>query len=139
MPIRREVARLRLEDKGLTTLNEVEDVIKQKKGTLLITSSELTPSIDNSTEFKLQMQKNYFRIYTPVNRIPMYKHGWKQRVGWAPIKESLAAAVMYKCNILENAEKEGTLKLWDPFCGSGTLLLEALSMWHDKTVRQDVQ
>lgn len=40
------------------------------------------------------MDKNYGRIYTPVNAVPMYKHGWKRRVGWGPIKESLAAAIL---------------------------------------------
>jgi hypothetical protein len=36
--------------------------------------------------FYLHLEKNFGRFYTSVNRLPMYKHGWKRRVGWGPIK-----------------------------------------------------
>jgi 23S rRNA G2445 N2-methylase RlmL len=47
------------------------------------------------------MDKNYGRFYTPVNHLAMYKHGWKKRVGWAPIKESLAASILMRSGIID--------------------------------------
>lgn len=87
--------------------------------------------------FIFDMRKNIARLYTPVNRQPMYKHGWKRRVGWGPIKESLAAAILTRTGIIDQAKKDGQLALWDPFCGCGTFLLEALSMLNDMPVRED--
>lgn len=58
----------------------------------------------------------------------MHKFGWKKNVGWGPIRETLAASIIYKTGLLQQARKEGKLKLWDPFCGSGTFPLVTLSM-----------
>jgi hypothetical protein len=50
------------------------------------------------------MQNNYCRIYTNVNFLPLYKHGWKTKVGWAPIRESIAAAILINIGIIEIAK-----------------------------------
>ena len=67
----------------------------------------------------------------------MYKHGWKKRVGWGPIRESLVASILYKANILKQGSDQ-KMVLWDPFCGSGTIPLVACSMLGNLRVRQDV-
>ena len=50
---------------------------------------------------------------------PLFKRGWREDKGDAPLKETLAAA------ILAAAEWDGSLPLYDPCCGSGTLVIEA--------------
>ena len=50
----------------------------------------------------------------------LHKRGYRQKTVKAPMQETLAAA------ILHFSEWDGTLPLYDPMCGSGTLLSEAL-------------
>jgi putative N6-adenine-specific DNA methylase len=50
---------------------------------------------------------------------PLFKRGWRARVGAAPLRESLAAG------ILRAAGWEGSTPFLDPMCGSGTLAIEA--------------
>ncbi len=49
----------------------------------------------------------------------LYRRGWRQEVGRAPMRETLAAGV------LALAAWRPEEPLWDPMCGSGTLLIEA--------------
>lgn len=58
----------------------------------------------------------------------MHKFGWKKNVGWGPIRETLTSSILYQTGLFEQAKNEGKIKLWDPFCGSGTIPLVALSM-----------
>lgn len=48
----------------------------------------------------------------------LHRRGWRQEQGKAPIRENLAAC------LLALAEWDGTDALLDPFCGSGTLVIE---------------
>ena len=50
---------------------------------------------------------------------PLYKRGWRARVGAAPLRESFAAGMLLA------AGYDGGEPLLDPMCGSGTLALEA--------------
>ena len=52
----------------------------------------------------------------------LHKRGYRPAVGMAPIKETLAAGLM------RMTEWDGTNYLVDPLCGSGTFLIEAVSM-----------
>src|SRR5438874_594395 len=49
----------------------------------------------------------------------LYKRGYREEIGRAPLRETLAAGV------LRLAGYQGEEPLWDPMCGSGTLLIEA--------------
>jgi putative N6-adenine-specific DNA methylase len=49
----------------------------------------------------------------------LYKRGYRQNAGSAPIKETLAAG------IVDLARVKSDSRVYDPFCGSGTLLIEA--------------
>jgi putative N6-adenine-specific DNA methylase len=50
---------------------------------------------------------------------PLFRRGWRARVGAAPLRESLAAAVLLACGY------DGERPFLDPMCGSGTLAIEA--------------
>jgi putative N6-adenine-specific DNA methylase len=49
----------------------------------------------------------------------LYRRGYREEIGRAPLRETLAAGV------LRLAGYDGTEPLWDPMCGSGTVLIEA--------------
>jgi putative N6-adenine-specific DNA methylase len=50
---------------------------------------------------------------------PLYKRGWRQRIGAAPLRETVAAAMLLSCGY------DGSVPFLDPMCGSGTLAIEA--------------
>ena len=61
-------------------------------------------------------------VYLDMSGEPLFKRGYRVSGGEAPIKETLAAA------ILRLADWDGRAPLLDPMCGSGTLLIEG-AMW----------
>lgn len=62
----------------------------------------------------------------------LHERGAGRRAGTAPLKETLAAAVLRLAGWPERVAEGGPLRLYDPLCGSGTLLLEGLGMALDR-------
>lgn len=60
---------------------------------------------------------------------PLHRRGYRQEGVAAPMKETLAAGLLYKCGWPEIAAEGGSFL--DPLCGSGTLLVEAAWMAGD--------
>ncbi len=56
----------------------------------------------------------------------LHQRGYRQFTGEAPLKETLAAAMLIRANWPELAEQ--SYSLLDPFCGSGTVVIEAAMM-----------
>jgi putative N6-adenine-specific DNA methylase len=54
----------------------------------------------------------------------LHKRGYRQHVEGAPLRETLAAAMVQLLS--QQAVRKGASALWDPFCGSGVLPLEWL-------------
>ena len=50
---------------------------------------------------------------------PLFKRGWRARVGAAPLRESLAAGLLLELGF------DGSQPFLDPMCGSGTIAVEA--------------
>ncbi|HET7826107.1 MAG TPA: RNA methyltransferase [Anaeromyxobacter sp.] len=50
---------------------------------------------------------------------PLFRRGWRARVGAAPLRESIAAAILLSCGW------DGERPFLDPMCGSGTIAIEA--------------
>ncbi|HEX8786570.1 MAG TPA: class I SAM-dependent RNA methyltransferase [Telluria sp.] len=66
-------------------------------------------------------QRN-FTIYLDTSGEALFKRGWRQETGDAPLRENLAAG------ILRVAGWKPGVPLFDPMCGSGTILVEAAQM-----------
>ncbi|EKE72174.1 bifunctional 23S rRNA (guanine(2069)-N(7))-methyltransferase RlmK/23S rRNA (guanine(2445)-N(2))-methyltransferase RlmL [Gallaecimonas xiamenensis] len=66
--------------------------------------------------------KKGLAIYLDLVGRPLHQRGYRTQAGEAPLKESLAAAILYKMGW----HKDPSLDyLVDPMCGSGTLVIEA--------------
>lgn len=66
--------------------------------------------------------KKGLAIYLDLVGKPLHQRGYRTQAGDAPLKESLAAAILYKLGW----HKDPSLDfLVDPMCGSGTLVIEA--------------
>lgn len=51
------------------------------------------------------------------------------------LNETLAAACILESGLLQRAKETGRLYLWDPFCGSGSFLIESLMTAFEQPVR----
>jgi putative N6-adenine-specific DNA methylase len=63
-----------------------------------------------------------FTIYLDTSGEALFKRGWREETGDAPLRENLAAGMLRVAGW-----KPGTV-LFDPMCGSGTILVEAAQM-----------
>ena len=63
-------------------------------------------------------------FYIDFSGRSLFQRGYRQHSGAAPLKEHLAAALVKRSGWLDDTSKP----LVDPMCGSGTLLIEAVSM-----------
>jgi putative N6-adenine-specific DNA methylase len=66
-------------------------------------------------------QRN-FTIYLDTSGEALFKRGWREETGDAPLRENLAAG------LLRVAGWKPGMPLFDPMCGSGTILIEAAQM-----------
>lgn len=62
---------------------------------------------------------------------PLYKRGYRTEAGTAPLRETLAAA------LVRIARPREDVLFWDPFCGSGTIPIEAAMLMADRAPGMD--
>jgi putative N6-adenine-specific DNA methylase len=62
-------------------------------------------------------------LYVDTSGEPLFKRGWREDKGDAPLKETLAAAMLAAAGWRGTPEAGGALH--DPCCGSGTIAIEA--------------
>jgi len=72
--------------------------------------------------FHLHVANNQAVFSVVGNNSSLHRRGYRSAIGIAPIKETLAAG------LIRMTEWDGTDNLVDPLCGSGTFLIEAVSM-----------
>ena len=83
------------------------------------------PDVDKSGDIRIeaQLHKGRLKIFLNISGDSMHRRGYRLQPGLAPLKETLAAALLIRSGWPELA-KQGR-HLVDPMCGSGTFLLEA--------------
>ncbi|WP_353851328.1 THUMP domain-containing protein [Aquitalea sp.] len=80
------------------------------------------PNVDTRTpDMRIHafLTRDHATIYLDTSGEPLFKRGWREETGEAPLRENLAAG------ILLIAGYDGSQPLLDPMCGSGTFLVEA--------------
>ena len=70
-------------------------------------------------QIKFSILKDTVSVYLDTSGIGLHKRGYRRNSNAAPIKETLAAG------IIDLARVRSDSVVCDPFCGSGTLLIEA--------------
>lgn len=74
-------------------------------------------------------------VYIDLAGENLFKRGWREDKGAAPLKENLAAGLWHIASHSPAVCSEGKLNVnnfMDPFCGSGTLVIESLSALCDR-------
>jgi len=80
------------------------------------------PNVDRlhpDVRLHLHLENNKATVYLDTSGGALHRRGYRTASVEAPLQETVAAA------IIANSGWEGETPLYDPFCGSGTLLLEA--------------
>jgi 23S rRNA G2445 N2-methylase RlmL len=83
------------------------------------------PSVDTQSpdvQLFVHLVKDHATVYLDYSGDSLHAHGFRKQQGAAPIKETLAAA------LVRYSGWDRASPLVDPMCGSGTLLLEA-GLW----------
>lgn len=83
------------------------------------------PNVDRlepDVRFQLRMERTHFYFAQDFSGPSLHQRGYRKEQGEAPLKEHLAAALLIRSGWQFNQP------LLDPFCGSGTLLIEAALM-----------
>lgn len=70
-------------------------------------------------QIQFSIQRDNVIIYLDTSGAGLHKRGYRRNSNAAPIKETLAAGIIDQAFVKENTV------VCDPFCGSGTLLIEA--------------
>jgi putative N6-adenine-specific DNA methylase len=99
---------------NLVTKDGICDRIRSREGA--------RPSIDTvrpDARVHLFLSDTTATLYLDTSGESLFKRGWRFDKGEAPIRENLAAG------LLALAGWQPHLPLMDPFCGSGTILIEA--------------
>ena len=87
------------------------------------------PSIDKrdpAIRFHLHIGEAHHELALDFSGEGLHRRGYRQAGGKAPLKENLAAAILYLAG-WPQAARQG-LTLMDPTCGSGTFLIEGALM-----------
>jgi putative N6-adenine-specific DNA methylase len=87
------------------------------------------PSIDTTwpdVRVFAHLTDSHCSIYIDTSGEPLFKRGWREDKGDAPLKETLAAAMIAATGW--DGSQGAAQPLYDPCCGSGTVLIEAAQM-----------
>jgi 23S rRNA (guanine2445-N2)-methyltransferase / 23S rRNA (guanine2069-N7)-methyltransferase len=90
---------------------------------------DMRPDIERDTpdiRLNVYLGKQQAAIYLDLSGQPLHMRAYRQRGAEAPLKENLAAAILLRCK-WPTLSAQG-LALFDPMCGSATLLIEAAYM-----------
>ncbi|MDB5886535.1 MAG: putative methylase [Polaromonas sp.] len=88
--------------------------------------NDVRPSVDTrwpDVRVYAHLTTDTVTVYIDTSGEPLFKRGWREDKGDAPLKETLAAA-MIAASGWDELCRQG-VPLYDPCCGSGTIVIEA--------------
>ena len=106
---------------ALTVKDAIVDCFREKTGE--------RPNVDSESPqvtYHLHVDGTFAALYLDLSAGSLLKRGYRVETTGAAVKEHLAAAVLYRAQWPLFAEQQAPLL--DPFCGSGTIPIEAALM-----------
>ena len=110
----------------LRSLNFAALRVKDAVCDLLREATGERPSVDTQQpdlQIVLHLGETHASLYVDTSGESLFKRGWREDKGDAPLKETLAAAMLAAAGWRGTPEEGGALH--DPCCGSGTIAIEA--------------
>ena len=77
------------------------------------------PENDDGAELRVYIEKDQASVLLDLSGEPLFKRGYRTQGGAAPLRETTAAAIII------GSGWRRKFPLYDPMCGSGTILIEA--------------
>lgn len=111
----------------LTSIPDCQSIIKKAIVEKLKESYHVNWFEESGTLYKIEffISHNIATIMIDTSGAPLHKRGYRPDSNAAPLRETLAAAMVRIARLRED------VLLWDPFCGSGTIAIEAAMLMTD--------
>lgn len=105
----------------LFSVPDCQRIIKKAVSVRLGEKYGITRLPETGVKYKIEffLFKDNVTLMIDLSGVPLHKRGYRPETVEAPIRETLAAAMVKIARMREN------VLLWDPFCGSGTIAIEA--------------
>jgi putative N6-adenine-specific DNA methylase len=115
------VAKVRTNRSRLAALTSIQAVVHKAAAGRLCEVYKLNrlPEGGKTAELRVYIEKNQVSLLLDLSGEPLFKRGYRTEGGIAPLRETTAAAIL----LLSGWRRK--FPLHDPFCGSGTLIIEA--------------
>lgn len=106
---------------GLFSLTDIQSITKKAIVEKMKETYKRDWFSESGSTFPLNVRilKDHVTIMMDTSGVPLHKRGYRQNANEAPIKETMAAALIYVSGWTPDKP------FADPFCGSGTLPIEA--------------
>ncbi len=108
-------------DSALKSIPDCQRIVKKAAATRLGNAyrAERLPETGCIYPIRLSLMKDRASLYLDTSGVSLHKRGWRQNSNLAPLRETLAAAMV------KLSRYKGREAVLDPFCGSGTIAIEA--------------
>ena len=105
----------------LTSVPACQSIIKKAIADRLMTKRRLSWLDESGVRMQIQFEllRDRAEIYLDTTGASLHKRGWRPEGGIAPLRETLAASMV------DLSRFRGDMTFIDPFCGSGTIAIEA--------------
>jgi putative N6-adenine-specific DNA methylase len=115
------VAKVRSNRSRLAAETSIQAVAHKAAAERLCTARRIPrlPEGGERAEIRVYVEKDQVSLLLDLSGEPLFKRGYRCEGGTAPLRETTAAAMI----LLANWRRK--FPLYDPFCGSGTILIEA--------------
>jgi putative N6-adenine-specific DNA methylase len=117
-----KVAKVRSNRSRLKAETSIQSVVHKAAADRLCKAYALTRLPDDAhiAEVRVYVEKDMVSLLLDLSGEPLFKRGYRTEGGAAPLRETTAAAML----LLSGWKRK--YPLYDPFCGCGTILTEAL-------------
>jgi putative N6-adenine-specific DNA methylase len=117
-----KIAKVRSRLSRLKAETSVQAVVHKAAAQRLCKAYQLArlPETGDEAEIRVYIDKDTVSLLLDLSGEPLFKRGYRKEGGIAPLRETSAAAML----LLSGWKRK--YPLYDPFCGSGTIVAEAL-------------
>lgn len=109
---------------GLTSIPDCQSIVKKAIVNRLSDEYEIKWFKEEGVKYQIEffILRDIATLMIDTSGTPLHKRGYRPAAGEAPLRETLAAAMV------KISRPRDEVLLWDPFCGSGTIAIEAAMM-----------
>ncbi|MCI8387254.1 MAG: class I SAM-dependent RNA methyltransferase [Clostridiales bacterium] len=109
---------------ALTSIPDCQSIVKKAIVNRLSAEYDITWFKEEGVKYQVEffILRNVATLMIDTSGVALHKRGYRPVAGVAPLRETLAAAMV------KISRPRDEVLLWDPFCGSGTIAIEAAMM-----------